>query len=328
MSLISVIVPVYKVEAYLERCINSILNQTFQDYELILIDDGSPDNCGEICDKYAECDKRIHVIHQENAGLSAARNAGIDWAFEHSNSEWLTFIDSDDWIHPCYLEYLIEVVMKEDTHVGICSFLKSNCYNDYPNYKECSYKTYSPETYYRYNPASATVAWGKIYYKENFSQIRYPNGRLHEDVYITHKLLFKEKKIAVVDSCLYYYFANPEGITNTSSIKKTKDALEGTRIRAKYFYDNGYMSAYEYEINTPVYISLELQAMNSGIVKKDIVYKNKLIKKLRKIIKERKIPFGGNEWVYELAYSKLVKMYWIGVAIFRRVRRKVNISYK
>lgn len=96
MSEITVVVPVYKVEQYLHRCIDSILVQTYRDFELILIDDGSPDSCGMICDEYAKSDSRIHVIHQENGGLSAARNAGIDWAFANSDSQWLTFIDSDD----------------------------------------------------------------------------------------------------------------------------------------------------------------------------------------------------------------------------------------
>ena len=107
MPLISVIVPVYKVEEYLSRCVDSILSQTFEDFELILIDDGSPDNCGKICDEYTKKDNRVHVIHQENGGLSSARNAGIDWAFENSDSEWLTFIDSDDWVHIQYLDLLL-----------------------------------------------------------------------------------------------------------------------------------------------------------------------------------------------------------------------------
>ena len=100
MPTISVIVPVYKVEPYLNRCVDSILRQTYQDFELILVDDGSPDRCGEICDEYARQDSRVHVIHKENGGLSDARNAGIDWVEANSDSRWLIFADSDDWVHP------------------------------------------------------------------------------------------------------------------------------------------------------------------------------------------------------------------------------------
>ena len=101
---ISVIVPVYKVENFIHRCVDSILCQSFQDFELILVDDGSPDSCGIICDAYARQDSRIHVIHQKNGGLSAARNSGIDWVLANSDSHWLSFVDSDDWVHPDFLK--------------------------------------------------------------------------------------------------------------------------------------------------------------------------------------------------------------------------------
>ena len=118
MPMISVVVPVYKVEHYLHRCVDSILNQSYSDFELILVDDGSPDNCGMICDEYAAKDARIHVIHQQNGGLSAARNTGIDWLCENSDSKWLTFIDSDDWIHKDYLKILLEQAIKSGSRVS------------------------------------------------------------------------------------------------------------------------------------------------------------------------------------------------------------------
>ena len=120
--LISVILPIYKVEEYLDRCVQSIVNQTYTNLEIILVDDGSPDNCPAICDEYAQQDSRIRVIHKENGGLSSARNAGIDWAFENSNSQWLTFIDSDDWIHPQYLELLPSAVTDNNTDIGSCEY--------------------------------------------------------------------------------------------------------------------------------------------------------------------------------------------------------------
>ena len=106
MPEISVIVPVYKVEQFLHRCVESILRQSFYNFELILVDDGSPDSCGDICDAYAAKDNRIHVIHQKNGGLSAARNSGIDYVMAHSDSHWLAFVDSDDWVHPDFLKIL------------------------------------------------------------------------------------------------------------------------------------------------------------------------------------------------------------------------------
>ena len=124
MATISVIVPVYKVEPYLHRCVDSILAQSFQDFELILVDDGSPDRCGVICDEYAQKDSRVRVIHQQNGGLSAARNAGIDLVLADSESQWLSFVDSDDWIHPLYLELLERAVRESGADAGACLYTR------------------------------------------------------------------------------------------------------------------------------------------------------------------------------------------------------------
>ena len=122
MSKISMIVPAYKVDSYLHRCVDSILAQTFADYELILVDDGSPDGCGTICDDYLLRDERIIVIHQQNGGLSAARNSGIDWAFACSDSEWISFVDSDDWTHCQYLELKYKTEKEAEIEGSTCAF--------------------------------------------------------------------------------------------------------------------------------------------------------------------------------------------------------------
>ena len=122
MPTISVIVPVYKVEPYLNRCVDSILRQTYQDFELILVDDGSPDRCGEICGEYARQDGRVHVIHKENGGLSDARNAGIDWVEANSDSQWLIFADSDDWVHPELLARLLDAATAFDLKISVCGY--------------------------------------------------------------------------------------------------------------------------------------------------------------------------------------------------------------
>ena len=119
-ELISVIVPVYKVEPYLRKCVDSILNQTYRKLEVILVDDGSPDNCGAICDEYAQKDARVHVIHQENGGLSAARNAGLNYCLTQKRSQYLSFIDSDDCVSPLYLERLHSALIDHCADISIC----------------------------------------------------------------------------------------------------------------------------------------------------------------------------------------------------------------
>ena len=233
--LISVIVPVYKVEKYIRRCVDSVLNQTFTDFELILVDDGSPDNCGAICDEYALKDNRIHVIHKENGGLSDARNAGIDWAFANSNSEWITFIDSDDWIHPKYLEALYNAVKKSGCEISICGFEETEGNN--PNVDEERLQpimVYTEEFFCEKN-VNAIVAWGKLYKKELFREICYPVGKLHEDEFTTYKLLFKYISIAIIEQPLYFYFFNNQSITKKDWNPRRFDGLDAIEEQLDFF---------------------------------------------------------------------------------------------
>ncbi len=209
MPVISVIVPVYKVEPYLRRCVDSILAQTFTDFELILVDDGSPDNCGAICDEYAAKDSRIYVIHQKNGGLSAARNAGIDWVFANSDSQYISFVDSDDWVHSRFLELLYEGIQRFHLNICQCRFLKTDGSKEIPEVKETFLSITPDEHYTHYYSATFPT---KLYARSCWNTMRFPEGQLYEDVAIWYKVLFAEKRIALVDATLYYYYINPNGI--------------------------------------------------------------------------------------------------------------------
>ena len=148
MAEISVIVPVYKVEPYLRRCVDSILAQTFSDIEVILVDDGSPDGCPAICDEYARLDKRVKVIHQKNGGLSAARNAGLDWVFANSDSQWISFVDSDDWVHPQFLEYLYRAIVDYNVKISVCSAKKADKYTVPSRDATYSFETYNALSFF------------------------------------------------------------------------------------------------------------------------------------------------------------------------------------
>lgn len=246
MSAISVIVPVYKVEPYLRRCIDSILNQSFVDLDLVLVDDGSPDGCGTICDEYGERDSRVHVIHQKNGGLSAARNAGIDWVFAHSDCSWITFVDSDDWIHPGMLEILWSAAMKSGASVSICGYQETAGEEPIITLETLTSVLWRPEDFYIEQNVNAIVAWGKLYNKELFSDIRYPNGKIHEDELTTYKILFSQEEIVVIPLPLYYYFQNAQGITKSSWSPKRMDAVQGLKEQAFYFRKNGFWRAQEF----------------------------------------------------------------------------------
>ena len=208
MPTISVIVPVYKVEPYLRRCVDSILAQTFTDFELILVDDGSPDNCGAICDEYAAKDERIYVIHQHNQGQAAARNHALDWVFANSNSRYITFIDSDDWVQPRYLELLKNGLIKFGSSICQCMHILTDGEESGHQVEEVYHCVTPKEEYLQYY---SPYVWGKLYKRQVWQALRFPEGQIYEDLAIWYKLLFSQEIVAIVDCVLYYYFRNLNG---------------------------------------------------------------------------------------------------------------------
>ena len=227
MANISVIVPVYKVEAFLSRCVDSILRQSYTDFELFLVDDGSPDSCGAMCDAYAERDGRIHVIHQENGGLSAARNTGIDWAFAHSDSRWLAFVDSDDWVHPDYLRILYETAEETLCRISICDFFRTSG-EDFPEQPFNAVMRIGAGDFYcgDYQNGQTAVAWNKLYHKSLFKHLRYPVGKLHEDEFTTYQAVYQAGTVGVTPMVLYAYYQNPGGIMKAPWSPKRMHTLE------------------------------------------------------------------------------------------------------
>lgn len=239
---ISVIVPVYKVEEYLDRCINSILNQTFKDFELILVDDGSPDKCGLICDKYAQKDSRIKVIHKENEGLSAARNTGIEIA----KGEYIAFVDSDDYIDKRMYEELYNASINNKSDIVICDYQKIYSNNEINNYKlvkkyqiENLSKIQALSRLYDVDSSAYIVAWNKLYKRSLFDQLRYPNGRLYEDEFITYKLLYYSNNITYLPLRLYYYMQREDSITSMKKNSEDRlDVIFAFKERLEFIYEN------------------------------------------------------------------------------------------
>ncbi len=207
MSKITVIVPVYQVEQYLRKCVDSILAQTFKDFELILVDDGSSDNCPAICDAYAANDTRVHVIHQQNGGLSAARNAGLDWLFANSNSKYVAFIDSDDWVREKFLEILEQESEKHDSAITACDFVRQmNGETDFAEIITVPACAEIPaEDFWCERWSCAASACYKLFKKELFASLRFPVGKLYEDQVLMPHVIFQAKNVFFVDLPLYVY---------------------------------------------------------------------------------------------------------------------------
>ena len=215
---LSVIVPVYNVEKCLEKCIESILNQTFKNYELILVDDGSPDNSGKICDEYAKKYSKIRVIHKKNGGLSQARNVGISV----SKGEYLSFIDSDDYIASDMFEFLMKNLKENNADVSVCGIY--DCYKDkiVHQCKDQKFLILDNETALSEALIGKNIsvnAVNKIYKKELFDNIKFPDGKLFEDAFTIPKILSISKKV-VADTKPLYYYQHRVGTITTSSFKK------------------------------------------------------------------------------------------------------------
>ena len=241
--LISAIVPVYKVEKYLGRCVESLLAQTYENIEIILVDDGSPDTCPVMCDEYAKKHEKIRVIHQENKGLSGARNTGID----NAKGEYLAFVDSDDLWSPHFLESLYKALKENDADIAQCRWeymhgdeLKEAYDADAKTV--CFTGREMLANLYIQTGAYYVVAWNKLYKKELFENIRYPEGRIHEDEATTYKLFDLAKKCVFVDNALYGYFVGSGGtsITRNGFNLKKLDWRTANKERVQYFIEKDY----------------------------------------------------------------------------------------
>ncbi|WP_313893766.1 glycosyltransferase family 2 protein [Psychrobacillus sp.] len=239
-EIISVIVPIYKVEDYLNRCVDSILKQTYKNLEVILIDDGSPDKCGEICDEYAKIDERVKVIHKRNGGISNARNAGLEIA----KGEYISFIDGDDWIHVEYFEKLYQLLRKTDSDISVCCFIKTSTEDTQgENSKEIIYEYSNIDALGQFSDrfnVEMVVVWGKLFKRKLLEEIRFPVERVHEDEFTTYKLIYKAKKIVLTTEQLLYYWQRKDSFMGVGfKIKHRLDAIDAFKERAEFFEEIG-----------------------------------------------------------------------------------------
>lgn len=243
MVVISVIVPVYNAEKYLNRCIESILDQTFKDLELILVDDGSKDSSGDICEKYAGRDQRIKVIHQENKGQAAARNRGVFSAA----GEWIAFVDADDMIQQQMLEYLYRAVISTNSKIAVCKLLESNeCpagFKQEQNYN-CTFIRLDEKKLLQWctatdlNVVDKYIYWivcAKLVHKSLVKVFPFEEGRIYEDNALVFKWLFNAGSIAVCNNVMYFYCVNHTGTTKSNYSIRKLDWLWALEEQIKFY---------------------------------------------------------------------------------------------
>lgn len=276
---VSIIVPVYNVEKYLEECVDSIINQTYKNLEIILIDDGSTDRSSEICDRYAKADDRILVIHQKNGGLSDARNTGLD----NCSGDFIMFVDSDDRIKPETVEIMYKELKDADAEIcigGIQQFgnktepITIEQTRKYINGTEALNEYFAHIAYY-------VVACGKLYKKECFNNLRFDTGKIHEDEFILHKLFYEIKKIVCINDLLYEYRRTGSSITLSAYTIHNADVVEAFGKRFEFFIEKklNILASKTFSIMTSSYLCM----LKNGFFPNKT---NKREKELRKIYKK------------------------------------------
>lgn len=229
--MISVIVPIYKVEEFLDKCVQSIVNQKYLNLEIILVDDGSPDRCGEMCEEWARRDKRIKVIHKKNGGLSDARNAGLVAA----NGEFIAFVDSDDWIEPQMYEIMLKVLMKEKADIVACGIVDS--YIDKEIIHSPIYRVGKTEQFLKmiYKDTIFSVAsWNKLYRRRVWENFQFPKGKICEDAFTTYLLLDRASRIVQIPDGLYHYRIRENSIMTSKFRLARMDEEEAWRQNYQY----------------------------------------------------------------------------------------------
>lgn len=348
MPQISIIVPVYKTEKYIHRCIESILNQTFKDFELILIDDGSPDQCPLICDEYALKDTRVQVIHKDNAGVAAARNSGLDIA----KGEYITFVDSDDWIEQEMYQSMMETARKFDCDVVMC-----DCVKDYPDHSEIythdiregfyNYKQLKNEYYphllmmenVEYPPTISnwlclfrrSLGWKKhsnhgdadqcCAQQHNEFCLRYVEGvRFSEDLFFGAQMMYQARSFYYLRGNTYYHYCmNPASVTHTFHADKWDDYVKLHRVTEQFFLEKTDFD-FRYQIDLMllffVYNAVgevagasQLKAKQKISIIKSILY-TPCVREMFHRVCIRKLPIFWKLKVYTYAYK-----YVLGIRI-------------
>lgn len=240
--MISVIIPVFRVEKYLDACVQSVLAQTYEDLEILLVDDGSDDGCPAMCDQYATEDPRVKVIHKQNGGLSDARNTGLSAA----KGEFILFVDSDDYIHPKLCETVAEI-MERQKQVDVLVFpfqkveeFENDAYKDVKFEKVFEHILSKKElicNMFQKEYESYIVAWNKCYRKQVWDMLRFPYGRIHEDQFTTYKALYEARQVAYLTQPLYYYRQRGGSIMSKFNAKGCMDDIMALQEKMVYFSD-------------------------------------------------------------------------------------------
>lgn len=292
---ISIIVPVYKVEPYIKRCVDSILAQSYKNIEVILVDDGSPDKSGTICDEYAALDSRVKVIHQKNMGLSEARNNGI----REATGDYLCFIDSDDFVHCDYCRGLLSLSKEYNAPMAVCGYeftLGDSVIINQENY-DVTVRDRKEAIHHLINNENTNYVWGRIYKRELFDGLQFERGRLCEDIAIMYKLVNRCDIVVYTDAPYYGYYDNSRSITSTISSKLEYHTMIGWYEQYQFCKEN--------------YPELTERCLKQTLHYYLLVYSYSYSMKDENLLNARKVIRKDQSDLYRVADVKYKIKYWI-----------------
>ncbi len=286
-ELITVIVPVFNAEKYLDGCLQSIVSQTYENIEVLLVDDGSSDGSGDICRKWESADNRVRTIRQGNGGVAKARNIGI----ENAHGECLLMVDSDDYISLNMVKSLYAGLLQTDADIVICDYMQGED-RDYlfnvsaPEYQIIDFETIMTRTYADGHDALRFISpWGKLCKRTLFRDAWYPEGKIFEDIYVTHRLLYKAKKIAVTDQKYVYYFRHEDSIMHKPFHIGKLDYLDDLNERVTFLRDNGYLQVEKTDYEEYLHSVIWEYSRVRDILHDDVAKKT-ILDRFRKVYKE------------------------------------------
>lgn len=324
--LISIIVPVYKAEEYIARCIESIQYQTYENLEIILVDDGSPDKSGQICDEYAKDDERIVVIHQENKGISGARNSGLDIA----KGEYIGLVDSDDFIHPDMYAKLMKNLLKNDAQIAMCRYQNTYDSEMDEHIAEGTANVITREEafdeLFRYHSIAMIVVWNKLYKRELFDHIRYPQDKIYEDERTTYQLIYAAEKMVCINSPYYYYFQSDDSFIRSGFHRERVQFAEAMEDRLKFLQEKGLKAIYPIALKSYVLWLYGFYFMNRRDLQPHRDIRKRLFKKQHLFTDEllKLVEFPNIAKQMYLLAKRLP--YWAGFLVYMKFYRKTFIT--
>ena len=328
-ELVSIIVPIYNVEKYLEKCIISLINQTYKNIEIILVNDGSPDNSLNICKKYQSTDERIVVLDKTNGGLSDARNYGI----ERAKGKYITCVDSDDYVLNDYVEFMYNNLKKDNADISICKHIvlfENNTQISTATHKKYILNPKQTLEMLLYDEDMDVSAVAKLYKKELFNGIKYPKGQLFEDAATTYKLIDKADKITFESEGKYFYIIRQDSITNRKFDERKAELIKSTKQMTEYIrnkYPELEQGCNRREMYS--YLSTLMQMTKEKDIKKHSKLKNEIMNYIKlnrkKVLKDKRIPKRDRMALISTFFGyKTFKVAWNIYQNILRKREKVN----